>query len=282
MKLVILLWILPVTLGDIYVTCIYSEECVLPCTATHLDIIHWYKDSKAVHSFFHDKDQLDHQSEDYKGRTSLFPESEIKNGNVSLLLKNISVQDEGRYRCYAADETKNDEKYVSVSVEAPAKSVDITLKGDTVICTTSGVYPKPLISWSSDPPAKEPLNTFQQTEEKLFNVTSELKVGNISNTYKYTCSITTKDITQTATLEKQASEIEGINGIIIPVIVIVAIVIVIGTGIGIFVVRKKKKSQKECSEDSEEMKNLNRISENGATLLPWQPSTFQHYNDCDI
>ncbi|XP_048031374.1 uncharacterized protein hhla2b.2 [Megalobrama amblycephala] len=263
MKLVILLWILPVTLGDIYVTCIYSKECLLPCTSTNLDIIHWYKDSKPVHSFYHNKDQLDHQSKDYKGRTSLFTESEIKNGNVSLLLKNISVQDEGRYRCYTANEKTNDEKYVSVSVEAPAKSVDITLKDDTVTCTTSGVYPKPLISWSPDPPAEKLLNTFQQTEEKLFNVTSKLKVEDISNAYKYTCSITTKDITQTATLEKQASGIEGINGI--TVIVIVAIVIVIGIciGIGIFVVMKKKKLQKECSENSEEMTTLNRSSENG-------------------
>ncbi|CAM4722955.1 unnamed protein product [Leuciscus chuanchicus] len=204
MKLVILLWILPVTLGDIFVTCLYSAECLLPCTSTNLDIIHWYKDIKPVHSFYYNRDQLSHQSEDYKGRTSLLPGSEIKNGNVSLLLKNIRVQDEGRYRCYTANEKTNDEKFVSVSVEAPVKSVDITLKDDTVICYNSGVYPKPQVSWSSEPLANEPLNTFQQTEEKLFMVTSELKVGVISSTYKYTCSITCKGRTKTATLEKQA------------------------------------------------------------------------------
>lgn len=102
---------------DISVSCIYSKECLLPCTSTNLNIIHWYKDSKPVHSFYHDKDQFGHQSEEYKGRTSLFPESEIKKGNVSLLLKNISVEDEGRYRCYAANEKTNEEKFVSVSVE---------------------------------------------------------------------------------------------------------------------------------------------------------------------
>lgn len=95
---------------------------MLPCTSNNLDIIHWYKDSNPVHSFFHNKDQLDHQSKDYKGRTSLFPDSEIKNGNVSLLLKNIRVQDEGRYRCYAANEKTNDEKFVSVSVEGESEN----------------------------------------------------------------------------------------------------------------------------------------------------------------
>lgn len=81
--------------------------------------------------------------------------------------------------------------------------MDITLKDDSVICNTSGVYPQPQVSWSSEPPANEPLNTFQPTEEKLFMVTSELKVDVISSTYKYTCSITSKDRTKTATLEKQ-------------------------------------------------------------------------------
>lgn len=107
---------------DIDVTCIYSAECLLPCTSTNLDIIHWYKDTKQVHSYYYNKDQLSHQSEDYKGRTSLLPQSEIKNGDVSLLLKNIRVQDEGRYKCYTANEKTNDEKFVFVSVEGERKN----------------------------------------------------------------------------------------------------------------------------------------------------------------
>ncbi|XP_077100979.1 HERV-H LTR-associating protein 2 [Siphateles boraxobius] len=246
MKLVILLWILPVTLGDIYVTCLYSAECLLPCTSTNLDIIHWYKDSKPVHSFYYNQDQLGHQSEDYKGRTSLLPESQIKNGNLSLLLKNLRVQDEGRYRCYTANEKTNEEKFVYVSVEAPIKSVDITLKNDTVTCNTSGVYPKPQVSWSSDPPANETLNTFQQTEEKLFMVTSVLKVVVISSTYKYTCSITSKDRTKTATLEEPGSGTANFTGsartgIIAAIAGIIVAVAAIAIAIAIFFVMKKKK-----------------------------------------
>ncbi|KAK2870162.1 hypothetical protein Q8A67_024554 [Cirrhinus molitorella] len=205
MKLFFLLWILPVTLGDTHVTCIYSEECMLPCKSKNLDIIHWYMNDKPVHSYFYNKDQLDHQHQNYKGRTSLLSESEIKNGNVSLLIKNINLQDEGRYRCYAADDKTSDEHYVVVTVEAPAKSVDITLKNDTVICTTSGVYPEPKVLWSSDPPAdQEPLNTVSQTEDHLFTVTSQLKVD-VSDTYTYDCSITTTSSRYTASLKQQAA-----------------------------------------------------------------------------
>uniref|UniRef100_A0A9J8BUW4 HERV-H LTR-associating 2b, tandem duplicate 2 n=1 Tax=Cyprinus carpio carpio TaxID=630221 RepID=A0A9J8BUW4_CYPCA len=210
MKLFFLLWILPLTLGDTRVTCIYTEECMLPCTSTNLDIIHWYKDKNAVHSFYHNQDQLGHQHADYKGRTSLLPESEIKNGNLSLLIRNISLQDEGRYKCYAATEKTNDEKFVDVSVEAPAKSVNITLNDDTVICSTSGVYPKPKVLWSSDPPAKEPLKIVSQTEDQLFTVTSQLNVEAITDTYTYNCSITTNKYSYTASLKQQvASELSA-------------------------------------------------------------------------
>ncbi len=93
---------------------------MLPCKSNHLDIIHWYKDKIAVHSYFLNKDQLDYQDKDYKGRTYL-SESEIENGDLSLLIRDIRVQDEGRYRCYAADDKTNDEKFVLVSVEGESE-----------------------------------------------------------------------------------------------------------------------------------------------------------------
>ncbi|XP_051970264.1 HERV-H LTR-associating protein 2 [Xyrauchen texanus] len=202
MKLVIrtltLLWILPLTLGeDIPVTCLYSRECVLPCKSKIPNIIHWYKGPNAVHSFYNNEDQLTYQNEAYKGRTSLFPETEIQNGNVSLILKNIKIQDEGRYRCYSASEQTNEETYVAMSVLAPVKSVDISLSGDTVICNTSGVYPEPNVSWFTDPLTKEPSNNYNKTDDNLFTVTSEIKRGLINNNYTYNCSITNKDRTKT-------------------------------------------------------------------------------------
>lgn len=202
------IWILPLTLsGDAHVTCLYSEECVLPCESNLHDIIHWNKQDKTVHSFYHQKDQLEYQSAEYKGRTSMFSQSEINKGNVSLILKQIRIQDEGRYKCYAASDKLNDEKYVAVSVVAPVKSVDITLKKDTVTCSTSGVYPEPTVLWSSEPAVEEPGNNYSnKTDENLLVVTSELKIGNINDDYTYNCSITNKTDNSrlyTATLKQQ-------------------------------------------------------------------------------
>ncbi|XP_056306784.1 cytotoxic and regulatory T-cell molecule isoform X2 [Danio aesculapii] len=207
MKLLFFLWILPVTSADNRVTCVFSEACMLPCKSNYHSIIHWYNDKAPVHSFYRNEDQLAHQSEEYKGRTSLPSESEINTGNVSLMLTNIKIQDEGRYKCYTANDKSNNEQFVSVSVEAPVRSLNITLVHETVTCTTSGVYPEPDVRWSSSNPlAKDPLNKFSKTEENLLTVTSILKVHAINETYKYNCSIINKDtgtILYTAILEQQ-------------------------------------------------------------------------------
>lgn len=81
--------------------------------------------------------------------------------------------------------------------------MDITLKDDSVICISSGVYPEPKVLWSSDPPAMEPPNTVSRTQDHLFTVTSQLKVDVITDAYTYNCSITTKDTRYTASLKQQ-------------------------------------------------------------------------------
>lgn len=81
-----------------------------------------------MHSFYQGKDQLSYQAGEYKGRTSLLTPSEIKKGNVSLLLKHIQIQDEGKYKCYGASDTLNEENFVLVSVEGEKQYTLYTLK----------------------------------------------------------------------------------------------------------------------------------------------------------
>ncbi|KYO31902.1 hypothetical protein Y1Q_0018841 [Alligator mississippiensis] len=53
-----------------------------------------------MHSFYHGKDHPEHQAERLRGRTQLFPQ-EFPNGNASLLLRRLSIQDAGNYTCHA-------------------------------------------------------------------------------------------------------------------------------------------------------------------------------------
>ncbi|KAJ0059895.1 hypothetical protein NL108_015234 [Boleophthalmus pectinirostris] len=104
------------------VQCRLSESCILPCPFDPGPevVIHWLQppgDSvHSVHSFYHEKDQLDRQKPQYKGRTRLF-NNQIDRGNASLLIIGIQVKDGARYKCYTSTTRGNNEDFITVSVE---------------------------------------------------------------------------------------------------------------------------------------------------------------------
>ncbi|MEQ2173588.1 hypothetical protein GOODEAATRI_033570, partial [Goodea atripinnis] len=71
------------------VSCVFSESCMLPCQFQFRDdlLIHWIQVSAGdsmVHSYYKGRDQLEHQVQNFKNRTSLF-QDQISRGNASLL-----------------------------------------------------------------------------------------------------------------------------------------------------------------------------------------------------
>lgn len=85
-----------------------GEDVVLPChlepslsleeavvewsrqDPTHVQYVHVYRDHGEV---------TDMKTESYIRRTALFPE-ELKHGNISLKIRDVSPADEGSYRCF--------------------------------------------------------------------------------------------------------------------------------------------------------------------------------------
>lgn len=104
-------------LSDANISCIISEDCVLPCSfrPTGPVVIHWYKQQIPVHSYYYNKDQFGLQNKHFSGRTSLF-NSQIPHGNASLLLRRVKMQDKGRYKCYTSTRKGSQEIYVSLGV----------------------------------------------------------------------------------------------------------------------------------------------------------------------
>lgn len=92
---------------------------MLPCKFSTGDevVIHWiHLNSKnQVHSYYYNKDQLELQSETFKGRTSLFND-QISRGNASLQLRGVKVQDEGKYQCYTSTISGNKELFIKLNV----------------------------------------------------------------------------------------------------------------------------------------------------------------------
>ncbi|XP_060717893.1 CD276 antigen-like [Tachysurus vachellii] len=189
---------------DVTVTCVWSSSCVLPCRSQYHDIIHWYKDNKqnSVHTFYDKDDHLEYQDGDFKYRTSLFRD-QLSQGNISLLLQTIRTTDEGRYKCYSATSTDNSEQFIRLRVQAPVKEVDLNMKSDKISCGMKGVYPEPQISWYIDGSAEGDFSVEKAGDkEGLFSVSSVLSQSVKENT-TYTCTISLRDKTQTASLRRE-------------------------------------------------------------------------------
>uniref|UniRef100_A0A3Q1FL92 Ig-like domain-containing protein n=1 Tax=Acanthochromis polyacanthus TaxID=80966 RepID=A0A3Q1FL92_9TELE len=97
------------------------ERCILPCSFqvdTHV-VIHWIQLTKGelrVHLYYDDQDQLEHQHQNYRNRTSLFKD-QISRGNASLQLTGVKVQDEGRYKCYTSTINGNEDSFINLKVK---------------------------------------------------------------------------------------------------------------------------------------------------------------------
>lgn len=133
MLVVILLWTVTPTDG--------GEDCVLPCSFQRGsdELSHWLKledKDLNIHSHYNSTDQLKQQSQRYRGRTALFND-QIPKGNASLLLRGITLQDQGRYKCYTSTIKGNMESFINIAVEAPVRLVDIQLSDDIITCSST-------------------------------------------------------------------------------------------------------------------------------------------------
>ncbi|XP_030623426.1 uncharacterized protein LOC115806701 [Chanos chanos] len=171
------------------------RDCTLPCRfkkSGEAQVIQWVKWEKNVHSFYEKKDHLEHQDQDYKGRTALFKD-QIHSGNASLLLREVNLQDKGTYTCYARYDSDGDNNFVAVTVKAPVTSVDIKETDDEVTCSSSGVYPAPSVSWLTDPSSSQDILKVTKNnsvdQQGLYSVKSTLKKIP-GNSTAYICSAT--------------------------------------------------------------------------------------------
>ncbi|XP_044031918.1 hemicentin-2-like isoform X2 [Siniperca chuatsi] len=197
--------------GDAEVSCVFMESCILPCSfPVGTDVlIHWIQVTAGdtVHSYYHNKDQLSHQHEHYRGRTSLFRD-QISRGNASLQLTGVEVQDQGRYKCYTSTMRGNKDSFINLKVDAPVRQVDIQQVENRITCSSEGIYPEPELTWSTSPPSNvtfKNTTTVQQTEQQIYNISSSLILSDNVTDLVYSCTVSTRRNRRTATLFKPTS-----------------------------------------------------------------------------
>ncbi|KAG8509560.1 HERV-H LTR-associating protein 2, partial [Galemys pyrenaicus] len=133
-----------------------DEDVILPCSfedESEDTVIHWkIPDIGYVYSYYQDSEHLENQDARYKDRASLF-HSEIHNGNASLRLRKLSLQDEGTYTCYVGTTSGKFRQKVVLKVGAfitPVMKYEKSNSSSILICSILSVYPRPSITWHMD------------------------------------------------------------------------------------------------------------------------------------
>ncbi|XP_077365007.1 CD276 antigen-like isoform X2 [Festucalex cinctus] len=198
--------------GDVW--CRWNASCVLAASFPVGDdvVVHWMKEATGgvqvqVHSFYYDSDQLANQDERFRGRTWLLKEK-LSEGNASLLLQEVRLEDEGRYKCYVGTLRDSLESFINLRVEAPVQDVRMELSDGAVFCRADGVYPAPALAWSTEPPADggpfDYKTKVEPTRTGLYDVESRMQVtADASLRVDFTCEVSSKRSARRARLRME-------------------------------------------------------------------------------
>uniref|UniRef100_A0A4W3JJ90 Ig-like domain-containing protein n=1 Tax=Callorhinchus milii TaxID=7868 RepID=A0A4W3JJ90_CALMI len=137
---------------------IVGGQVVLDCQLVPAELpanveVRWnrLKLGEPVHLYREGKDQPTLQDLSYAHRTELY-KSQFRNGNVSLLIKQLTVQDEGVYSCQVASGQERKDNKVMLKIAAVGLNPVIQLTGHRgsmveLGCTSKGWYPEPKVMW---------------------------------------------------------------------------------------------------------------------------------------
>uniref|UniRef100_A0A8C4SLK3 Uncharacterized protein n=1 Tax=Erpetoichthys calabaricus TaxID=27687 RepID=A0A8C4SLK3_ERPCA len=128
------------------------------------------------------ENQIETSGPNFAGRTSLNVEQLI-HGELSLLIKNVQVMDEGHYSCSASQGASEQSASIEVKISATGTYPLISLdeQGNKVIhltCVSEGWYPPPELFWIDGRDRDLTLSTTKEkSREGLFLVKSTILVS---------------------------------------------------------------------------------------------------------
>ncbi|XP_036601443.1 HERV-H LTR-associating protein 2 [Trichosurus vulpecula] len=163
-------------------------DVILPCSFKNGSgiLIHWLKDEETVHSYYQKSDQLGQQDPKYANRTFLLL-NELHNGNASLKLRRLNLQDEGVYKCYAATDAESGTTLVELKLGAfiaPAMEYREQNGEDYLTCYLFGAYPVPTITWTANNATNPESNIEEVSSHPLCSVKSQLNITGSNSSYQ--------------------------------------------------------------------------------------------------
>ncbi|XP_072115665.1 butyrophilin subfamily 2 member A1-like [Mobula birostris] len=135
-----------------------GQNAVLGCQLIPAEVlvemeVRWFRTdwSQVVHLYRKGQDIPDVQMAQYSGRTELFKDA-FPQGNVSLLLKKITVRDMGRYKCFVVSKAEDQEGSLQLQVASmgdPPTMKMVGYEGNRILvgCVSEKWFPRPLVLW---------------------------------------------------------------------------------------------------------------------------------------
>ncbi|XP_026225402.1 myelin-oligodendrocyte glycoprotein-like [Anabas testudineus] len=127
------------------IVAVVGDDIILPCHLQPAEdasdlTVEWTRpdlDPRFVH-VLHDGEELQSlQHPSYRERTSLFTD-ELKNGNISLKLSKVKPADEGKYRCFIPEITRDSTVQLVVddlfNIPSSSSSVAVTVGVSLTVC----------------------------------------------------------------------------------------------------------------------------------------------------
>lgn len=205
---------------DVHVTCIVSKSCILPCSfpPAQLQHIQWFKQDSLVVSYKPDQPSAALDNDPLSGRAAIFV-SLVTNGNASLVVKDSSPKDRGKFRCSVKTSEKELNVNVIVKVEAPIRELSVELSRlsgyEEMKCTVQHVFPPPKITWSTEPPTFQdlrPVTRKHPDSSGLYMVDSRLRTLSGQPDLIYICKATSSYGGPAWTASHRQREIRGYEG----------------------------------------------------------------------
>ncbi|XP_075905095.1 advanced glycosylation end product-specific receptor-like [Nelusetta ayraudi] len=188
---------------DVVVTCVVSEECLLPCSfpPASRETIQWFRQDVAVFKFQRrdddddngggDTEEEEEEDEDERedkdqrgqlaGRGSVLPQL-VTHGNATLVLRDTGLKDRGTYKCQVTTSVGKHNARVILKVKAPIQAVFLELSRlsgyEEMKCSVRGVFPAPRVSWETVPPTLQdlrPVTRIMADRHGLYTLDSRLR-----------------------------------------------------------------------------------------------------------
>ncbi|XP_029932734.1 butyrophilin subfamily 3 member A3-like [Myripristis murdjan] len=203
------------------------------------DVVYLYRDGCETHEM---------KNPAHVFRTHLFM-TEMKNGNISLMISNVQPSDTGTYRCLIVS-TQQIIKTVHLTVgEVSQSDISITSEsgsdGETLQCEVCWL-PKPEVSWLDDQGKviEGRGSTLRNPDvNQCYTVTSTVKVQSSDSSRKFTVRIRQPQINNIRKINFHlpAKSTAPCTGYLAGIIVSSLLSLAIGVGVGIFVTKKMTK-----------------------------------------